>query len=191
MFRALVAGTVVVGLAAAPAFAGQQPTTAEKADKVMAGGGTSSDQNFVSKAALDGMAEVELGKLAVEKAGSDDVKKFGQRMVDDHSKAGDELKTLAQNKQITLPTGGNPHAKAMHDRLAKLSGAAFDRAYMQAMLTDHRKAVNEFRLESKSGRDADVKGWAAKTLPTLEEHLKMAQDANRAVGTSGKKESKK
>ncbi len=187
MFKALVAGTVVLGFAAAPAFAGQQPTTAEKADKAMAGRGMSPDQNFVSKAALDGMAEVELGRLAVEKAGSDDVKKFGHRMVDDHSKAGDELKTLAQNKQITLPTGGNPHAKATHDRLANLSGAAFDRAYMQAMLTDHRKAVNEFRMESKSGKDADVKGWAAKTLPTLEEHLKMAQDANRAVGTSGKK----
>jgi putative membrane protein len=75
----------------------------------------------------------------------------------------------------------------MQDRLSKLSGAAFDRAYMQAMLVDHRKDVNEFRMESKSGKDADVKGWAGKTLPTLEEHLKLAQDANRAVGTSGTK----
>jgi len=74
----------------------------------------------------------------------------------------------------------------MH-KLAKLSGPAFDRAYMQAMVADHKKDVNEFRLEAKSGKDADVKGWAAKTLPTLEEHLRLAQSANSAVGTSGKK----
>jgi putative membrane protein len=184
MFRQLLAGTVVLGFVVAPAFAGQQPTTAEKADKLMAGE-QNPDQNFVMKAASGGMAEVDLGKLAVEKASSDEVKKFGQRMVDDHSKANEELKTLAQNKQITLPTDLDPHAKAMHDKLAKLSGAAFDRAYMQAMVVDHKKDVNEFRMEAKSGKDPDVKGWAAKTLPTLEEHLKLAQDTSRAVGTSG------
>jgi putative membrane protein len=186
MIKGILAGIVVFGLAAAPAVAGQQSKTADKTDRSTKSG-SSPDQNFVSQAALDGMAEVELGKLAVEKAASDEVKNFGQRMLDDHGRAGDELKTLAQNKQITLPTGGNPHAKAMHDRLAKLSGAAFDRAYMQAMVVDHRKAVNQFRLEARSGKDADVKAWAAKTLPTLEEHLKLAQEANRAVGTSGTK----
>jgi putative membrane protein len=190
MLKALVAGTVVLGLAAAPVFAGQQPTTAEKANKATAGG-KSPDETFVMKAAMGGMAEVELGRLATEKAASDQVKQFGQRMVADHGKANDELKTLAQNKNITLPTAADPHAKAMHDKLAKLSGDAFDRAYMQAMLVDHRKDVNEFRMESKSGKDADVKGWAAKTLPTLEEHLKMAQTTNSAVGTSGTKSSTK
>lgn len=186
MLRQILAGTVMMGLAAAPAFAGQQPTTAEKADKVMAGG-KMPDETFVKKAAMGGMAEVDLGKLAADKATSDDVKKFGQRMADDHSKANDELKTLAQNKQITLPTEPDPHAKALHDKLAKLSGAAFDRAYMQAMVADHKKDVNEFRMEAKSGKDADVKGWAAKTLPTLEEHLRLAQSTHSAVGTSGKK----
>ena len=179
MLKTLLAGTAVLGLAVAPAFAGQQPTTAEMAEKVMAGGSRAPDQNFMSKAALAGMAEIDLGKLALSKASSDDVKKFARRMVDDHGKAGDELKTLAQNKHITLPTGGDPHATAMHDRLAKMSGAAFDRAYMQAMAVDHRKAVNQFRLEVKSGKDADVKGWAAKTLPTLEDHLKMALAASK------------
>jgi putative membrane protein len=189
MFRWVLAGTVVLGLAASPALAGQRPTTAEKADKMMAGG-KMPVENFVIKAASGGTAEVDLGKLAVEKASSDEVKKFGQRMVDDHGKANEELKTLAQNKHITLPTDRDPHAKAMHDRLARLSGAAFDRAYMQAMLVDHRKDVNEFRMEAKSGKDADVKGWAAKTLPTLEAHLKLAQTTNTAIGTSGKKSSK-
>jgi len=175
MMKTLFAGVVVLGLAAGPAFAGPQAATAKKSDKSMAGA-KAPDETFVIKAAHGGMAEVELGKLAVDKAASDQVKKFGQRMVDDHSKASEELKTLAQNKHITLPDAIDPQDKALHDRLAKLSGAAFDRAYMQAMLADHRKDVNEFRIEARSGKDADVKGWAAKTLPTLEEHLKMAQD---------------
>jgi putative membrane protein len=111
-------------------------------------------------------------------------------MVTDHGKAGDELKTLAQSKSITLPSDVDPKAKATRDRLAKLSGAAFDRAYMQDMVTGHRKAVAAFKKESTAGKDPDVKAWATKTLPTIEEHLKMAQDISRsvgAVGTSGKK----
>jgi putative membrane protein len=112
-------------------------------------------------------------------------------MVTDHGKANDELKTLAQNKNITLPTELDPHEKAVRDRLSKLSGPSFDRAYMQAMLADHRKDVNEFRRESTSGKDPDIKAFASKTLPTLEEHLKLAQDANKAVGTSGTVEKSK
>lgn len=186
MMKTFLAGCVVVGLAAPPAFAGQQPATAEKADRTMAYG-KASDETFVMKAARAGMDEVELGKLAVEKASSDEVKKFGRRMVDDHSKAGDELKTLAQNKHITLPGATDPHGTPTYERLSKLSGASFDRAYMQAMVAGHRQALNDFRLETKMGQDADVKGWAAKTLPMIEEHVKLAQNTNRTAGTSGSK----
>jgi len=138
-------------------------------------------------AARGGMAEVELGRLAADKASNDQVKQFAQRMVDDHSKANDELKSIAQQKSITLPTDLDAKHKSTRDRLTKLSGASFDRAYMQNMLADHRKDVNDFRKESQSGNDSDVKAFAAKTLPTLEEHLKMAQSTNGAVGTSGSK----
>jgi putative membrane protein len=148
------------------------------------------DRQFVMDAAQGGMAEVELGQLATQKASSDAVKQFGQRMVTDHGKANDELKTLAQSKSITLPTDIGAKHKATKDKLEKLSGAAFDRAYMQEMVSDHRKDVSDFRKESQSGKDPDVKAWAAKTLPTLEEHLKMAQAASTsAVGTSGTKSS--
>ena len=167
MRQVILAGAAAIGLAAAPVFA--------------------ADEAWVMKIAKGGMAEVELGKLAAEKASSDAVKKFGQRMVDDHSKANDELKALAQSKKITLPTEIGPEEKALRDRLIKLSGPAFDQAYMKAMLNDHLKDVGEFRTESRRGKDPDVKAWAAKTLPTLEEHLKMARDANGAVGTSGTK----
>jgi len=176
MMNTFVAGAVVLGLAVAPAVAGQQPTTAEKADQTMAYGKTS-DETFMVKAASAGMEEVELGKLAVEKASSDEVKKFGQRMVDDHSKAGEELKILAQNKHVTLPSETDARGKPAYDRLSKLSGASFDRAYMQTMAAGHRQALNDFRMETKMGKDADVKGWAAKTLPTIEEHVKMLQNA--------------
>jgi len=142
------------------------------------------------EAARGGLAEVELGQLASEKASSDQVKQFGQKMVTDHGKANDELKSLAQSKNITLPTDTDAKHKATRDRLSKLSGAAFDRAYMQDMLSDHRKDVSDFRKESQSGKDPEVKAWAAKTLPTLEEHLQLAQSASRgAVGTSGNKTS--
>src|SRR5262249_19674885 len=148
----------------------------------------SADHQFVMDAARGGMAEVELGKLAGEKAQSEQVKQFGQRMAQDHTKANDELTSLAQQKNITLPTTLDAKDKATVDRLSKLSGAQCDRAYMQDMVQDHRKDVNEFRKESQGGKDPEVKAWAARTLPTLEEHLRLAQSAsNAAVGTSGSK----
>jgi putative membrane protein len=192
MNRSVLAGAVVLAMCAAPAFAQTTDTNKQKGTTQKSGTQKSatpakagSDQHFVMEAAKGGMAEVELGKLATQKATNDQVKQFGQRMVDDHGKANDELKSLAQNKKITLPTEVDPKDKAFHDRLAKMSGEQFDRAYMQHMLADHRKDVNAFRMESKSGKDPDVKAWASKTLPTLEEHLKQAQETNKAVGTSG------
>ncbi len=187
MNRAMLAGIVVLGLAAAPMVAAQETTRPQKAPQRADNKSVMGDQAWVTKVAQGGMAEVELGKLATEKAASDEVKKFGQRMVDDHSKANDELKTLAQNKKFTLPTDIDAKHKAERDRFSKLSGAAFDRAYMQAMVAGHREVENLFRMESTSGKDPDVKAWAAKTLPTVEEHLKMAQQTTTAVGTSGTK----
>jgi putative membrane protein len=145
------------------------------------------DQKFVAEAAAGGTAEVELGKLATERATNPDVKSFGQRMVDDHSKAGTELKELAASKKIALRTDLDPKEKALRDRLMKLQGPAFDRAYMDAMVKDHETDVRAFQQESKSGGDPEIKAWAQKTLPTLEEHLRIAREADRAVGTSGKK----
>jgi len=193
-----------MAMSAVPAFAqtstGQTPTGTKKTATAKEQASTAkagSDQHFVMEAAKGGLAEVELGKLASDKASSDQVKQFGKRMVDDHGKANDELKSLAQSKNITLPTSVDPKDKAFEDRLSKMSGEQFDRAYMQHMLADHRKDVNAFRTESQSGKDPEIKAWAAKTLPTLQEHLKQAQDTNKAVGTSGstpaksKKEPKK
>src|SRR5437764_8366223 len=134
-----------------------------------------SDRMFVRKAAEGGLAEVELGKLAAERASSQDVKQFGQRMVDDHSKANDQLKQLAAEKSISLPSKLSAKDAATKARLEKLSGKAFDRAYMRDMVTDHTKDVTEFRTEAKSAKDPDVKNFATQTVPTLEDHLKQAK----------------
>lgn len=144
--------------------------------------GTNPDATFMTKAAEGGVAEVELGNVAKDKASSDAVKQFGQHMVDDHSKANDELKSLAQQKNVTLPTGVNAKDQATKDKLSGMSGAAFDRAYMRDMVSDHRKDIAEFQREANNGKDPDVKAWAAKTLPTLQSHLQMAQDTESQMG---------
>jgi len=135
----------------------------------------SSDTAFVKKAAQGGLAEVELGQMATQKAASEDVKKFGQRMVDDHSRANDQLKQVAEQKHIDIPTELNAKDKATKARLEKLSGEQFDRAYMRDMVQDHRKDVSEFERASKTAKDPAVKSFAEQTLPTLREHLKEAQ----------------
>jgi putative membrane protein len=150
----------------------------------------SADHNFVMKMAQGGMAEVELGKLAVKNGGSQDVKSLGQRMVDDHGKAGDELKAIAEKKNITWPPQLDAKSQALHDKLAALNGDAFDRAYLSAMLSDHKKDAAELRTESKSGKDPDVKAWAAKVLPTVEDHLKQFEQAGHHTATSPTPEKK-
>jgi putative membrane protein len=141
---------------------------------------------FVAHAARDGIAEVELGKLASARAASEDVKQFARRMVDDHSKANDELKSLASSKNIPVPTDTDAEHKMLMDKLGKVSGAEFDRAFMDAMVTDHDHAVAKFRAFSERGDDPELKKWAEKTLPTLQAHERMAKETAAKVGASGK-----
>jgi putative membrane protein len=133
------------------------------------------DHNFLMDAAMGGMEEVELGRMATTQGASDAVKQFGQRMVDDHSKANQELMSIAQSKGITLPTEMDEKHKKDVTKLSSLTGADFDREYGKMMLSDHRKDVSEFEKQSTRGTDADLKAFASKTLPTLKEHLQMAE----------------
>ena len=142
---------------------------------------SSADKKFAMDAAQGGLAEVELGQLATQKGQSDKVKQFGQRMVDDHTNANKELKSIAEKNNITLPTSINAKDQALKDKLSGLSGADFDRAYMSSMVKDHTKDIGEFQREANSGANADLKGFAAQTLPTLQEHLRMAQQAEQTV----------
>ena len=139
---------------------------------------SSADKDFMNKAAQGGMAEVKLGELAASKAQNADVKQFGQQMVTDHTKANNDLKTLAAGKGVTLPTDVNAEQKTMYDKLSKLSGAAFDKEYVKGMVEDHEKDVADFTKQSESAADSDLKTFAAKTLPTLKSHLDMIKGIN-------------
>ncbi len=121
------------------------------------------------------MAEVALGQMASTKAASNDVKDFGNRMVNDHGKANDELKQLASSKGVTLPADLDAESKKASDALSKKTGKAFDKDYISDMVKDHEKDVAEFQKESSSAQDPDLKNWVTKTLPTLQDHLKMAK----------------
>ena len=135
---------------------------------------TAQDREFVMDAAMGGLEEVELGRIAAQKGTSEAVKQFGQRMVDDHSKANSELMSIASSKGITLPTALDEKHQKDVTKLSAMSGAEFDRAYSKMMLSDHKKDVSEFEKESTKGTDSDLKAFATKTLPTLKEHLQMA-----------------
>jgi putative membrane protein len=145
------------------------------------------DKKFAKEAAIGGLTEVELGKLAQQKASSDAVKQFGQKMVDDHTKANDELKQVASKEGIQIPDSLDSKHQARVDKLGKLSGTAFDRAYVKDQLKDHQEDVRKFESEAQAGTDPGVKDFAAKTLPTLQEHLRMAKDLNKSSSSTSMK----
>ncbi|UPU36835.1 DUF4142 domain-containing protein [Geomonas paludis] len=146
---------------------------------------TMGEKSFVKEAASAGMMEVELGQMAKERGKSQEVKDFGQRMVTDHGKANDELKSLVDNR-MKLPTKLELKHKAMVDKLANASADEFDKKYAAAMLKDHKKDVEKFRKESKKAKDPQLKGWIDKTLPVLEQHLQHARDMAHKMGVAEK-----
>lgn len=133
------------------------------------------DKLFMHRAAEGGLAEVELGKLAQQKGNDQAVKSFGERMVTDHSQANDKLMTLAQSMNVQLPSKLGKKDQKTLDRLQSKSGDAFDKAYASAMRRDHRMDIREFEHEAKHGENAQVKEFAQTTLPTLKEHLSLAE----------------
>jgi len=143
------------------------------------------DADFAKDAAIGGLAEVQLGQLATQKAADADVKAFGQRMVDDHGKANEQLKSVAQAKGIELPTDLDKKHKAVFDKLSGLDGAAFDQAYVQEMVKDHQKDVKKFQDEADKGQDPDIKAFAQQTLPTLQDHLNHIQGISTKVAQAG------
>jgi len=140
------------------------------------------DWEFFKEAAQGSMAEVTLGQMAASKAKSEAVKSFGQRMVTDHGKASQELKDLAMAESVTLPTELSADAKALQEKLSGLSGAEFDKTYMEEMLKDHKKDISAFQEQAQQGEDPEVKNWAEETLPTLQEHYTLAETTSSKIG---------
>lgn len=155
------------------AAAGAQAQTADTANP---------DIQFAQQAASGGHAEVDAGRMALDKSRRQDVREFAQRMIDDHGKVNTELSLLAQDKHLRLPQRPvGEDAKALK-KLSALSGADFDRAYAAQMVEDHHKVVDAFQREADSGGIVPLKTLAGKTLPTLKEHLSMAERLQQSVG---------
>jgi putative membrane protein len=165
------AGLCVV-LVVAPAAAGPQNGVQSPSASTVSPG----DRTFLNQAVDGGMAEVELGRLALQKAADTAVKRFGQRMIDEHSKANDALRQLAAREGVDLPKAPSERNRDWKRRLAGLSGSSFDRAYMSDMVTDHEEEVAAFQRESNWARDPQVKSFATRCLPALREQLKNAQE---------------
>ena len=151
---------------------GGQAGTATKAKM---GSVSAADKKFAMNAARGGIAEVEAGKLAADKATSDTLKAYGQQMVDEHTAANDKLKTIAEGKGLILPTAPAAKDAAAIAKMSKLSGAAFDRAYKKFAVISHMDAYKVFSTEVSMGKDSDIKGFAKETLPTVKMHLTHAK----------------
>lgn len=202
MTLALGAGTFANSLTAQSPSAPQQTekkqpgaeTDQQKSQqKSQAGGALSSDdRQFVTEAAHAGAAEVVHSQLADQRASSDDVKQFARRLVEDHTKANQELTKLATDKGAAMPPGGADQSqlhgkhREFNEKLSKLSGADFDREFMRHQLKMHQDAVSLFERQANKGKDADLKAFAERMLPTLRDHQQAAKDVASKVGVTDK-----
>lgn len=183
----LAIGLLCLGTAGGVAAQGAPGSTSSRPSGATAGSTAApaqgADRAFMEKAAMSDMAEVQLSQIAQQKATRDDVKQLAGRMVQDHTRTSQELKSIAGKHNVTLPTAlDRKHQLAVEKLQGKTAGADFDRQYLKLLLDDHRQAVSLFRAEAKSGKNPEAKAFAAKTLPALEEHLQMVQAMSKGAG---------
>lgn len=148
-------------------------------------GAANTDENFIRSAGEANIAEVKMGELAEEKAQAPEVKNLAKRLVEDHTKAQEELKQIAQKEGINLPTDWNRRDALTHERLSKLSGPQFDKEYTQEMVKDHQKDISDFKRAETTVKNPASKEYAEKELPTLQTHLELAQHAQSHVSREG------
>ena len=189
----LLAGVATIGLMAQPALAQQTETTGQQQQPPAQAGEqqqlAQEDMEFATKAAEGGLKEVRLGELAQQQAESQEAQQFGQRMVEDHGQANEQLKQIAEQKGIELPQELPDDAQQLRDELQQKSGAEFDQAYMDEMVSDHEEDIEEFEDYVESAQDPDLRNFAEQTLPTLREHLELArQTQEQVVAAAGEME---
>jgi putative membrane protein len=181
----LLAGVAAIGLMAQPALAQQQETTGQQQQPPAQAGEqqqlAEEDLEFAAKAAEGNLKEVRLGELAQQQAAAEEVKQFGQRMVEDHGQANEELKQIAEQKGIELLQELPDDAQELYDELQQKSGAEFDQAYMDEMVSDHEEDVEEYESYLEPAQDPDLRNYAEQTLPTLKEHLELAKQTQEEV----------
>ena len=164
-------------LALAIAFA----TTPAHARRMHRANRETSDNSFVTKAAEGGLAEVRMAELAKTKAQNQAVKDLAQKLYNDHTKANESLKAIVSKMNMSWPSTLDAKSQAEYNKLQNLSGAAFDREYVNYEIKDHKEDIAMFQHEVDHGTNADIKAWASENLPTLREHLRMAENAQKQV----------
>jgi len=170
--KTIPAVSLVLLFSATMAF-GQQSTTTKAVP--------ASDAQFAKEAAQANLAEIKLGQLAEKNGSGATVKNFGQRMMTDHSAAQQKLEAAAAQDNIKLPTAPNAQQQATYDQLSQLHGVKFDQAYAKDMVQDHTKDISTFKHEANDGHNTTIKNFASATLPTLQEHLRLAHQMNQKV----------
>lgn len=140
------------------------------------------DRNFAKEAAMDGMTEVNIGEQATKKAQNEEVKDLGKRLAANHKKANDQLMQIAQKQGVQLPQSIDSKAQKQLESLNKKTGAEYDRAFLNYVVSDHKKSIGLFEKQVKQGQDPAFKDFASKTLPVLREHLKTAQNLEQKMG---------
>lgn len=182
LITGILAGAVLTAIslwAAVP----MQTAPGSSAGKSSAQNLSSADRKFMTKAAEDGLAEVQMGQLAEQKGATPEVKNFGRELVTDHSKANSQLQQVAGSLGVTLPTQPTAHQKAAYDKLSKMSGAKFDSAFVNGQIKDHHRDIAAFQNEANHGSNPEVKNFAAQTIPVLQKHLETARKI--AAGHTG------
>lgn len=154
-----------------------------EANGMISGLTTPQDKVFVEEALKGGMAEVQLGQLALQKSNNVDVKQFAQKMVDDHTKMGDQMKQVAQQIGVKVPDGPSKKDKEMIAKLQALSGDDFDKAYMKDMVKDHKNDLGDFKTEADNGSNPTVKNAASQGSQIINQHLQMAEQINQRENT--------
>jgi putative membrane protein len=142
------------------------------------------DSSFLKDATEGGILEVKLGQLAQNNAASPAVKDFGQRMVADHSRMGEDVRNVASRQNVSLPTSESMMQKVTYERLAHKTGVEFDKAYIEDMVKDHKADMAAFEKEVNAGSDPEAKAVAQKALPIIREHLRMAQEIAAQLGVA-------
>jgi putative membrane protein len=179
LFAVLVLGLISVGCSstnkASTPDTAAQPNSGAASSSSSNSATSNPDQDFVTKAAQGNSAEIALGKMVAAKTKDPNVKQFAEMMVKDHTTALNQLQELAQSKNLSLNDNLPDDAKELQTKLSSDSGKQLDKDYMNSMVEDHQKDVQEFTNESQNAKDPDVKQWASKTLPVLQKHLQKAQ----------------
>jgi putative membrane protein len=163
---------------------GMNPTSQDQTSVTNSGQTTPEDKVFVEGALKGGMAEVQLGQLALQKSNNPEVKQFAQRMVDDHTKMGDQMKQIAQQVGVKVPDGPSKKDKQLMAKLQALNGDAFDKAYMKDMVKDHKNDLNDFKSEADNGSNPAVKNAASQGSQIISQHLQMAEQIDQKENTT-------